>query len=313
MEVILRILPFFALVGVGAAAARLGALDAAATSGLSRYVYWIAFPALLLHALAGTARPSLGEAPSLIAYGAASACPYLIALGLSVQRRWPGPVRAVLPLLAGAQNDAFLGGPLVLAVLGPAAGAHVGPLVALNWAVVVPGGVAILHRGARGGSWPGAIAGALANPVTTGALLGAACLFLLPHAPGRPGWPAPVETVIAALAASSTPVALVALGAVTALEGLRPDIDERPPVIAAVVLRLLVAPIIVWTALTLVGAPAGLRAAAVVLAACPTAVTGFIQARTYDAWPRPAAQTVVLTTLLSALTLPVLLATLSAH
>ena len=313
MEVVLRILPFFALVGIGALAARLGVLTAPTAAGLSRYVYWLAFPALLLHALAATTIPGAAEAPGLGAYVVALACPYALAAALAAWRRWPGPVRAALPLLAGVNNDAFLGAPLTAAVLGPAASAHVGPLVALNWLLLAPLGVAVLHRGARGGSWLRAAAGALANPVTVGALLGGAALLLLPHAPGRPGWPAPVETVIAALAASSTPVALVALGAVTGLEGLRPEVDARPPVLAAVLLRLLVAPVLVWTALSLVRAPDSLRAAAVVLAACPTAVTGFIQAQAYAAWPRAAAQTVVLTTLLSALTLTALLAALTAR
>ena len=312
MDVVLRILPFFALVAVGALAARLGALTAAAAAGLSRYVYWLAFPALLLHALAATKLPGAAAAPGLLAYVAALACPYLMAAGLGAWRRWPGEVRAALPLLSGVNNDAFLGAPLVLSVLGPAAGAYVGPLVALNWVLLAPAGVAVLHKGARGGSWPRAVGGALLNPVTVGALLGAAAM-LLPHATGHPGWPAPVETVVAALAASSTPVALVALGAVTGLEGLRPEVDARAPVLAAVALRLLAAPLLAWTALTLAGAPPALRAAAVVLAACPTAVTGYIQAQAYAAWPRAAAQTVVLTTLLSAATLTALLAALAVR
>ena len=311
MEVLARVAPFFALVGIGAAAARLGALTAPGAAGLSRYVYWLAFPALLLHALAATRIPSAAEAPGLATYVLALACPYLLAVGLATWRRWPGEVRAVLPLLSGLNNDAFLGAPLVLAVLPPAAGAHLGPLVALNWLLLAPLGVAGLHRGARGGGWARALVAALVNPVTVGALLGGACLVFLPHAPGRPGWPAPVEMVVAALAGSSTPVALVALGAVTGLEGLRPAVDARPAVLAAVALRLLTAPLLVWTALTLVRAPLDLRAAAVVLAACPTAVTSFIQAQAYAQWPRAAAQTVVLTTLLSAVTLTSLLAVLT--
>lgn len=311
MEVVLRILPIFALVGIGAAAARGGALTAEAAAGLSRYVYWIAFPALLLHALATTARPGLEEARALLAYALALACPCALAAAWAAVRRWPADARSVLPLLAGVPNDAFVGAPLVAAVLGPAAAAHTGPLIAASWSLVAPGTLAVLHRGARGGSWAAALRGAALNPVTAGALAGAACLLFVPHAPGRPPWPAPVETVLAALAASSTPVALTALGAAVALEGLRPALDETAPVLAAVGLRLLAAPALVWAELALVGASPSLRAAAVVLAACPSAVTGFIQARAYGVWPRPAAQVVVLTTLASAVTLTVLLAVLA--
>lgn len=311
MEVVLRILPIFALVGVGAAAVRFGALDAPSAAGLSRYVYWIAFPALLLHALAATARPGPEVVRALLAYALALAGPAVLAAALAAVRRWPADARSVLPLLAGVPNDAFVGAPLVAAVLGPAAAGFTGPLVAVSWSLLAPATVAVLHRIARGGSWAAAVRGAALNPVTAGALAGTACLLFLPHATGRPPWPAPVEAVLAALAASSTPVALVALGAAVALEGLRPAVDETAPVLAAVVLRLLVGPALVWTALTLAGAPAPMRAAALVLAACPCAVTGFIQARAYGVRPRAAAQVVVLTTLASAATLTALLAVLA--
>lgn len=89
MEVVLHILPIFALVGVGTAAVRFGALDAASAAGLSRYVYWIAFPALLLHALAATERPGLEEARALLAYALALAGPAVLAAALAAMRRWP--------------------------------------------------------------------------------------------------------------------------------------------------------------------------------------------------------------------------------
>ena len=312
MEVIACILPFFALVAVGAGALRLGALTPHTAGGLGRYVYWIAFPALLVHALAGTPPPSPDEARGLLAYAVAVAAPYVLASLLARWRGWSGEVRAALPLLAGANNDAFLGTPLVLAVFGPAAASHCGPLVALNWAIVVPSGVAALHRGARGGSAAGALLGALRNPVTVAALAGVALMLLTPHAAGHPAWPAPVETVMAAIAASSTAVALIALGAVTAIEGVRPAANEGAPIAVAVALRLLATPVLVWLATSLVGAPTSFRDAAVMLAACPTAVTAFIQAQGYGVFGRGAAQAVVLTTLVSALTLTAL-AALLAH
>jgi malonate transporter and related proteins len=310
MEAIAHILPFFALVGVGWAAARGGALTPEATGGLSRYVYWIGFPSLLLHTLAAAPSPGPGEARGLLAYAAALALPYAAALGAASALGWAKEVRAALPLAAGAGNDAFLGAPLVLSALGPAAAAHVGPLLATNWALVVPFGVAALHRGARGGTLHHALRGALFNPVTVAALAGVALMALLPHHGATPAWPAPVEAVVAGLAASSSPVALVALGAVTAFEGLRPASGDAVPVGAGVALRLLLAPALAFALTTLAGAPAPFRAAAVVLAGCPTAVTAFIQAQGYGVWGRGAAQVVVASTLVSALTLTALLALL---
>ena len=301
MDVVLRILPFFLFVGVGAAAARAGVLGEAAAAGLSRYVFWIAFPALLVHALATQPPPGPDDLRGLIAYGAAMTLPYLAAAALARVRRWPEQARAALPLMAGAQNDAFLAAPLAASVFGAAVGRHAPAMVALNWVVLVPCGLAVLHRGARGGSLGSAVTGALLNPVTITALAGAACMVA-----GLRAWPAPIETVLAGLGASSTPVALTALGAVVALEGVRPAPGEVAPVLGAVALRLLLAPAAVWVATGWAGASAEFRTCAVLLAAAPTAVTVFIQAKGYAIFGRGAAQGVVISTLASAVTLTLL-------
>ena len=305
MEVALRILPLFALVAVGAAAARLGALNAAAVSGLTRYVNWIALPALLIRALAATPLPGPDEARGLVAYGLAMAVPYAVAAGAAAWRRWPADARAALPLLAGANNDAFLGAPMVLAVFGAATAAHTGPLLALNRALLLPLGLVALHRGAHGGGLAASLRGALLSPVTLSALVGVALMLA-----GPVRWPPAVGAVLGELAASSTPTALAALGAVIALEGPRPARGEGAPVLLAVALRLLAAPALVWIALTLAGAPADMRIAATVLAACPTAIVGFIQAQHYGLFARGAAQVVALSTLASAVTLTLLAAAL---
>jgi predicted permease len=63
-------------------------------------------------------------------------------------------------------------------------------------------------------------------------------------------------------------------------------------------------------AVTLSGAPAAFRATALVMAACPTAVTVFIQARTAGVFGEGSAQVVALSTLASAVSLT-LIATLA--
>ena len=51
MFVVSKVLPLFLVMLAGAALARARLLDEAGVTGLSRYVYWLGFPALLVHSL----------------------------------------------------------------------------------------------------------------------------------------------------------------------------------------------------------------------------------------------------------------------
>src|SRR5438128_12322802 len=83
MDVLARVIPFFLLIGVGALAARTKLLDVAAARALSAYVFWIAFPALLVHSLATMPVPETAMAGWLAAYalGAGAALPLAILAG----------------------------------------------------------------------------------------------------------------------------------------------------------------------------------------------------------------------------------------
>jgi malonate transporter len=57
LGVLARVLPFFLLVGAGVALVRLRLLDDGMARGLSAYVFWIGFPALLIHSLSAIGAP----------------------------------------------------------------------------------------------------------------------------------------------------------------------------------------------------------------------------------------------------------------
>lgn len=297
-----RLLPFFVVMALGAALARGRVLDGGHVRGLSRYVLWVGFPALLVHTLAAIARPQPRELPWLAAYGVGAATAYLIGWGLS---RLPAfrssEAAAALPLVAGAGNDAFLALPLAAAVGGPEAARLGGPMVALAWAVLVPAGTAILHRRATGDGRLRSAWRALLNPVTAGALVGVALMAAGVTPSGVIG------DVLARLSASCVPVGLVAVGAVAAM----PRRMDEPapawnPVLTASAVRLLVAPLAVGVAVAMAGGPRMYMAIAMLMAGGPTAVTAFIQAQAYERFASGAARVVALTAAGSALTLAVL-------
>ena len=68
IDVAARVWPFFLLVAAGFALTRLSLLDARMTQGLSTYVYWVGFPALLIHSLSRLGRPGPELTAGLVAY-----------------------------------------------------------------------------------------------------------------------------------------------------------------------------------------------------------------------------------------------------
>jgi predicted permease len=126
--------------------------------------------------------------------------------------------------------------------------------------------------------------------------------------------PQPLDRAIGLAAASGSPVGLVALGAAL---GLRQSKDEPAPTNAPIVLaalaKLLAFPLLVWWLVGLTPAPADFRAGATLVAAAPTAVNVFIQTRAYGVWPRGAARTVAVTTVLSMLSLSLVAILLTAR
>ena len=107
MTILLKLVPFFTLMAAGGVLARLRVLEDGHVRGLSRYVLWLGFPALLLHLLS-TVRPlEAAEHVWLAAYALGAAAPYLIGAALSRLKPLQGGA-AMLPLACGAGNDAFL-------------------------------------------------------------------------------------------------------------------------------------------------------------------------------------------------------------
>lgn len=292
-----QVLPFFLIVGLGYAVRRLKALDERAADGLAAYVFWIGFPALLIDALSKAPASSAALLHGVAAYGAAMVGALLATLLFGRMARWQERVGAGTAMAAGVGNTAFLGLPLAVAVFGEAARPAAAALVAVDFIVVLSIGVAVCAR-AGGKPLLKALAGVAFNPVVMGAVLG---LVLAATHTAPPVW---IAKPVAMLAATGSPVALIALGAMLAAPRAAGGAKSPfTPVLAASALKLFAAPALAYGLVGLVGAPPAFRAVAVLLAACPTAVNVFIQAKAYGAFPDGVARIVALTTAVSCVTL----------
>jgi predicted permease len=301
MELAARIAPFFALIAAGAVLVRLKILGERPGRWLSAYTYWIGFPALLVSWLGSAPPPDAGLLRALAAYGLAMGTVLGLAMLVGRARRWPGEARAGVPLVSSVGNTAFLGAPLAASVFGAWARAPAAAIVAVDFILLLGLGVAVL-QGGRNEPVGRGLRRVLLNPTVVGAVIG---LLLSAF---RLRMPDPAAQGVALLAATASPVALVALGGLVGRERTLPPRGELEPMATALALKLAASPLLAWLALSLVGAAPQLVAVGVLLAACPTAVNVFIQTRTADVYARPAAQAVALGAVISALTL-----TLIAH
>ncbi|CAN5290950.1 AEC family transporter [soil metagenome] len=312
LDVPQRVLPFFLLVAAGVTLARLRLFDARMSTGLSSYVYWIGFPALLVHSLSRVGAPDRALTLGLMAYGACALLVVALMVALGVALRWTREERAGGSLSASLGNSAFLGLPIAAAVLGPEAARLSAGAVAVDFVVVAAVGVGLLGWAGGRSTWR-SLMQALRNPIVLAAMTGSAMALL------RVSLPDVLDRSVAAAAASGSPVALVALGVALGLTGLpaaggpSDHTEEEPspvprwgPVIVAAIAKLLLMPTLAWFATGLVDAPLPFRLGATLLAATPTAVNVFIQTKAYSVFERGGARIVALTTAVSCVSLSVI-------
>ena len=297
LDVVSRVWPFFLLVGAGLTLSRLRLLDARMTQGLSAYVYWIGFPALLIHSLSRLGRPGPELVLGLAAYAGAGLLVVAAVVALGRLLGWSKAERAGAGMASGVGNSAFLAFPIAGAVLGAETARLVAGVVAIDFVVMAATGVGLLGWAAGRSVWRSAVQ-AFHNPVVAAALAGVA-LALLDLA-----LPEPLDRAVGMAAASGSPVGLVALGAALGLGETEGDAAPSwGPVSLAALAKLIAFPLLAWLAIGLTPAPPAFRAGATLLAAAPTAVNVFIQTRAYGVFARGAARTVALTTALSLVTL----------
>jgi hypothetical protein len=305
LQTVSRVAVFFALIALGALLSRLKQLTREGIGGLSGFVYWLGFPFWLVVTFTQLPRPGAEVAVPLLAYVAA------LVIGAAITAAAARLIRVEpkLALASGAaalvNNSAFLGIPIAISLFGMA-GAHVGPLmVAADFLICFT--VACAALASASGQGIGAVLKRTArNPTVIAAAIGVACLF----AGFR--FPPIAESAMDLIGKAGAPVALVALGGLLGLMPLRSILRLDAPRAAAIAGKLILAPVLVAAALFFVHAPRDLFRMGVFMAACPTAVSIFIQARVYDVWADGAAMTVAQSTLISLLTLSVLAVALSA-
>jgi malonate transporter len=214
MQAILGVtVPFFALVLAGYLAAHRHVLPESAIPGLNAFVLYFALPCLLFQFGADTPVLELLNPVVLLVYLACALIIVFFTLAVTLSERIHLKDAAFGALVAAFPNTGFMGVPLLVALLGPAAA---GPVICTVLAdLFITSSLCIALAQAHDASGQGgraaalkAVRGALSNPLPWSIAIGAVFSLAGIRLSG------PVDVIVGMLADAATPVALFTIGAV---------------------------------------------------------------------------------------------------
>ncbi len=304
MDVLAVVLPVFALIGLGYVAARMGLIAERAGDSLGDYVFALAVPVLIFKALSeSTADMTASPWGYWISYFTAAAIVWTAGSVLARRVFHRDAREAVVHGFCSAQsNTVFLGIPLILQAYGEAGAVPLFLLLAIHLPLMM--GVASLliesaDRKAGGFRLLPLLRTLATHPILLALLAGLLAQLFDVQAPA---W---MNTVLDPLAASASPVALVAMGLALARYGFRSD---PGPAAVSVALKLIVHPFLVYLfAAHVFGLDPVFTGVAVLFAALPSGVNGYLLALRYRTGERLASNAISAGTVLSVVTVSICL------
>ncbi|WP_444667525.1 AEC family transporter [Cereibacter changlensis] len=298
LPILLKTLPFFALIGVGYWAGRVRFFTPEATAYLTKFVFYFALSAMLFRFAANLSLDEIYSTPFVLAYLLGCGAVYALATLVARLRRVSVEEAAVEAQCAVIGNTGFLGIPMFVVLLGPQAAGPMLMTLAIDL-IVFSSLITLIITGMRQGRMSLGVfralgMGLLKNPMIVSMVLG-----LLWSSSGVPV-PGPLNEFLALLGAAATPGALFAIGASLATKSA-----ERMEVAAWLSFcKLVLHPAAVAFAALVVfeveRAAAGVMIAA---SALPVAGNVYILAQHYGVAPQRVSATILISTAISILTI----------
>ncbi|MHA6347306.1 AEC family transporter [Roseivivax sp. CAU 1761] len=305
LEIFLKTLPFFGLIGLGYGAGRTRFFPEEATAWLTKFVFYFALSAMLFRFSANLSLDAIFDARLAAAYLWGTTLVWAIGLGVAFLRGLDTETAAIEAQCAAIGNTGFLGVPMLAVLLGQAAIAPLILILTIDM-VVFSSVLVILVTGARSGL-SGALAksigmGLLKNPMVVSILAGLAASGLQVPIPG------PANEFLTILGNAATPGALFAIGASLASKSA-----ERLHIAGWLSFcKLILHPAFVALAAFVLFPVAAFPAAvAVAAAALPVAGNVFILAQHYGIAPQRVSASILISTGLSILTISGVIALVS--
>lgn len=292
------LLPIFALIGLGYGLRRARLVDRSVWVGLERLVYFVFFPALLVHRLAAADFAVLALGPLALAVVLAVLAVSALAVALRRPLALDGPRHAVV-FMAASRFNTYVGVAAAETLWGSAGSATAAIILAV-WVplVNVLSVIVLLRHGER--PWRGRVPARVvrevaSNPIILACVLGVAIGWsgiALPWLPDR---------LLALVAASALPIGLLTVGAGLEFAALG---TRRGALAIAVAAKLALMPAVMLAATALVGLEARAAAIVVLFAALPASPAAYVMTRQLGGDGPLMAGTIAVTTVVSAFSLP---------
>ncbi len=306
IEILNLALPFFGLILLGVAATRFWHFGEAGLAWINVFLIYFALPSLIFLVVAAAPFEKLIDWPYVTATSAVTLTAFLTMFAASL---WlfetPFKTAALQGTSASYGNVGYMGLPLAVAFFGPQAAVPAALVFCFDCTVqfVATAFLATLaHEKNEDAHWGEVslriLKQVFTHPFIIATILGAIASALQFKAPGALG------TILEMLMKSAGPCALFALGVTVGMRKFA-RLGRELPLVAGI--KTVVQPI---AALVVVGFIPGLDPmwlhVAVMMAALPTASNAFILASQYRAYVEGASTAVIVTTVISAATIPLL-------
>ena len=294
VEIFLKTLPFFALIGLGYGAGVTRFFTPEATAWLTKFVFYFALSAMLFRFSANLSFAEIFEPRFLAAYLWATAFVYGIATAVAFIRGLSVEEAAIEAQCAVIGNVGLLGIPMLVMLLGEGAIVPVMQVLAVDL-IVFGSLIVILITGGRDGRVQWAILKTVGLGLLKNPMIVSICVGLAWSAAQLP-IPAPLNDFMAILGAAATPGALFAIGASLASKSA-----ER----VSVALWLSTAKLVLHPAAVALSAlvlfPVAPYAAGVMIAAAALPVAGnvYILAQHYGVAPQRVSASILISTAFS--------------
>jgi malate permease and related proteins len=296
---LVQTLVLFMLMAIGFGAGKSGILDEAGARGISRLLVNFVLPALIIQSMQRPFSPELRDMAykmlgvSFLAYAAAFPLAWLLVKAIGAK----GGERGAHAFGAIFSNCAFMGFPVIEAILGKdsifAASVANIPFQLLAFSV----GPYMLSK-----TVGGSIRLDLSSFITPAAVASIVGFGLFA---GGVALPRPMGTALGLLGDTTTPLSMVLIGSIVSRMDFR-AVVARPRIYATSLFRLALFPLGLYALLHAMGLRGLLLSLPVILAAMPVAANSAILAEAYGGDAETASSLVLVSTLLSLVTIPVL-------
>ena len=302
IEIFLKTVPFFAVIGLGYFAGKRGFFSTEATAYLTKFVFYFALSAMLFGFSSNLELGDVVSTDFVFAYLLATTLVYCVGFAFAMLRKIPVEEAAVEAQCWAIGNVGFLGIPMLGVLMGPEAVGYI--MVALALDLTVFGSLIVLViLGALEGRMRFSVMGILFLGLAKNPMIVAIVAGLSWSALDIP-MPAPFFAFVSLLGAAATPCALFAIGA-----SLAEKTTERIGTAFWLSFgKLILHPTFVAiSALLIFDLPPYPAAVMIVASALPVAGNIYILAQHYRVAPQRVSASILVSTAISVLTVSLVL------